>query len=163
MRRVRCARLGVHHLLRVAVVRGDEQRVACLLARSIDRADCRVCMRDRLDCRVKDARVADLVSFERDEKGGRRGAHHVGRGKVAHDKLVLGGADDVGDFVRYAAHAHLGQQVVRRYFGRVDQVPLLVLELLLDAAVEEERHVGVFLRFCERVSSGKDGGEARID
>ena len=74
--------------------------------------------------------------------------NHVGRRKVAHDKLVLGGADDLGDFVRYARDAHLGLQVVRGDFGRVDQVPLLVLELLFDAAVEEERDVRVFLRLC---------------
>ncbi len=59
--RVRRARLGIDHLLRVPVVRGDEQRVSRLLARGIDRADRLVRMRDRLDGRIKDARMPDLV------------------------------------------------------------------------------------------------------
>jgi hypothetical protein len=78
--------------------------------------------------------------------------HHVGRRKIAHDKLVLVLAHDSSYFVRDAVHAHLGLQVVRCHLGRVDKEPLFVLELLLDAAVEEECHVRVFLRLCVRWS-----------
>ena len=63
VRGVRRARLGVLHLLRVAVVCGHEQRVAGLLARSVDRADRRVRVHDRLDGGVEDARMPDLCVF----------------------------------------------------------------------------------------------------
>jgi hypothetical protein len=57
---------------------------------------------------------------------------------------------DLRDLVRDGLHAHPRLQVVRRDLGRRDHVPLLVVELRLDAAVEEERDVRVFLGFCVR-------------
>ena len=127
MRRVRRARLEIQHLFRVAVVRSDEQRVACLLARRIDSSDRLVRMRDRLDGGVEHARMANLyrgchsIHVSREDEGRERGdTHHVGRRKIAHDKLALGLAHDGGDFFRDVVHAHLGLQVVRRDFGRVD-------------------------------------------
>ena len=61
VRRVRRARLEIHHLFRVAMVSGDEQRVACFLARRIYNSDSLVRMRDRLYGGVELARVADLL------------------------------------------------------------------------------------------------------
>ena len=55
----------------------------------------------------------------------------------------------IGDFIRYALHAHLRVLIVRRNFRGRDHVALLRLKLLLHPAVEEERYVCVFLRFCQ--------------
>ena len=74
--------------------------------------------------------------------------YHVGWREITHDELVLGFAHDSSDLFSDSVDAHLRLQVVRRNLRRVDQVPLFVLELLLDAAVEEKGHVSVFLRFC---------------
>lgn len=78
MRGVRRARLGVDHLLRVSVVRGDEQDVARLLARLVHRPDRRVSMRDRLDGSVVHARVADLraCTFSQSLRMGKKGGGH---------------------------------------------------------------------------------------
>ena len=62
VRRVWRASLEVLHLLRVPVVRRDEQRVSCLLTCSIYSTDRLVRMRDRLNGSVEHARVADLRS-----------------------------------------------------------------------------------------------------
>jgi hypothetical protein len=75
--------------------------------------------------------------------------YHVWRGKVAHDKVVLVRLDNLGDFVGDALHAHLGLLVVSGDLWRGDHESLLLVELLLDTAVEEERDVGVFLRLLE--------------
>ena len=86
------------------------------------------------------------MSLREVSEGGR--TYHVGRREIAHDELVLGFAHDSSDLFSDSVDAHLRLQVVRCNLGRVDQVPLFVLELLLDAAVEEKGHVGVFLRLC---------------
>ena len=86
------------------------------------------------------------MSLREVSEGGR--TYHVGWREIAHDELVLGFAHDSSDLFSNAVHAHLRLKVVRRNLGRVDQVPLFVLELLLDAAVEEKGHVSVFLRLC---------------
>ena len=91
----------------------------------------------------------------------KQGTHHIGRREIAHDKLLLVLAHDSSYFFRDAVHAHLRLQIVSRDFWRVDQVPLFVLELLLDAAVEEERHVRVFLRLCVRWSVCMGAGGVR--
>lgn len=54
---------------------------------------------------------------------------------------------------------HLGLLVVLRDFGQVDQVPLLFLELLFDAAVDEKRDVHVFFRLCHTDRQGTQGDE----
>ena len=56
--------------------------------------------------------------------------------------------DDLRDFIRNALHTHLGELVIRRDFGRIDHVPFLPIELLLDASIEEERDMCVLFRFC---------------
>jgi hypothetical protein len=75
--------------------------------------------------------------------------HHIGRSKVAHDKLVFTTLDDLGDLVGDALGAHLGLLVVRRDLGRGDHFPVFILELFFDTAVEEEGDVGVLFGFCE--------------
>ena len=72
-------------------------------------------------------------------------AHHVWGSEVAHDELVLALLDDLRDLLRDALDTHLRVLVVRRHLRRRDHVALLVLELLLDTAVEEESDVSVFL------------------
>lgn len=75
--------------------------------------------------------------------------HHVRRGEITHHKLILVLLHQLGHLVRHALHAHLRLLVVRRHLRARDHEPLLVLELLLDAAVEEERDVRVLLRLCD--------------
>jgi hypothetical protein len=60
VRGVRVARRGIAHLLRVAVVRGDEEHVAVLLGGFVDGAHGFVGRGDGLDGGVVDARVTDL-------------------------------------------------------------------------------------------------------
>lgn len=64
MRRVRRARLGVAHLLGVAVVGGDEEDVAGGLAGFVDGADGGVGVGDGGDGGVEVAGVADLCVGE---------------------------------------------------------------------------------------------------
>lgn len=76
-------------------------------------------------------------------------AYHIGRSKVAHDKLVFTTLDDLGDLVGNALSAHLGLLVVRRDLRRGDHLPMFVLELLFHTAVEEEGDVCVLFGFCK--------------
>lgn len=133
VRGVGVSSLGVNHLLGVAVVGSDAEDVTGLLARVVDGPDSRIGSSDGLDSRVKDTSVAD----------------HVGRSKVAHDKLVLLGLEDLGDLVGDTLRTHLRLLVVGSDLGRGDHRTLLALVLLLDTAVEEESNVGVLLSLCE--------------
>lgn len=73
--------------------------------------------------------------------------YHIGRRKVAHDKLVFSALDDLGDLVGDALGVHLGLLVVRGHLGRGHHFPVFVFELLLDTSVEEESDVGVLFGF----------------
>ena len=55
--------------------------------------------------------------------------------------------DALAELVGYAGGAHFGVEVVGGYFGGRDHVSVFAGELLFDAAVEEERYVGVFFGF----------------
>ena len=81
----------------------------------------------------------------------KRRTHHIWRCEVAHDKLVLVGLDDFGDFIGDTLHTHFRKLVVRRDFGRINHVPFFSLELLLDTAIEEECDVRVLLCLCVHV------------
>ena len=74
-------------------------------------------------------------------------ADHVGVGIVHHDQVVLSRADGLDELVRHLRRAHLGLEVVGRDLRRGHQHARLARVLLLDPAVEKERHVGVFFGF----------------
>lgn len=125
--------LLVEHLLGVAVVGGDEEGVAALLALLVDLADGGVGLGAGNDGGVVDTGVAD----------------HVGRGKVVHEELELALLDALTELVGDGHGAHLGLLVVGGDTGRGDHVAVLVVELDLDTAVEEEGDVGVLFRLCD--------------
>ena len=82
--------------------------------------------------------------------GGRQNAgvsHHVTVGEVQDDQVVFSAPDARNRFVGHAIGAHLRLQIVGRDLGRVDQHAILARVRLLDAPVEEEGDMGVFLRF----------------
>ena len=60
MGRVWGSGVQIDHLLRVAVISRYKERVARLLARFVDRADCRVCVANSFDGCVKHAGMPDL-------------------------------------------------------------------------------------------------------
>lgn len=74
-----------------------------------------------------------------------RMSHHVRRREIVHQEVVTPAADAFAQPLGHARGAHLGVFVVRGYLGRGDQVAFFAGELFLDAAVEEEGDVGVFL------------------
>lgn len=61
MGRVGGSSVQVDHLFRVSVVGGNDEGVSHLLARFVDRADCRVGVGDGFNGCVKDARVPNLL------------------------------------------------------------------------------------------------------
>ena len=69
---------------------------------------------------------------------------HIWRGEIIHQELVLVLFDALAELGCDARSGHLGVEVVGRDFGGGDEVAVFAGELLLDAAVEEEGHVGVF-------------------
>jgi len=112
------------------MVSGDKEDVTVLLAGLVDDPDGFVRGGNTLDGGLVDTRVAD----------------HVWGREVVHEELELVLSNALGHLVGDAAGAHLGVQVVRGDLGRGDELALLVLELLLDTAVEEEGDVRVLLR-----------------
>ena len=130
----RAAVYGVKHLVGVAVVGGDDALAAVLDDLVHHAAGALVHGLDGLDGRFHHARVA----------------HHVAVGEVEDDDVVLLLVDALDDRVGHLVGAHLGLQVKRRHFlrgrGR-NQNSVLAGEHALLAAVEEERHVRVLLRF----------------
>ena len=72
---------------------------------------------------------------------------HVGRGEVVHEEFVLAFFDAGAELVGDACGAHFRVLVVGGYFWRGDHVSVFAWKFFLDAAVEEEGYVGVFLGF----------------
>lgn len=96
---VRIARIGIEHLLGVAVVCRDEQDVPSLFTCFVDDANRLVCLCNRLYSSIKYARMAYLtrayttlaaVTLERAKRD-----YHIRGGKVAHDKIMLAHCDDL--------------------------------------------------------------------
>ena len=122
--------LLIEHLLGIAVVGGDEEGVAALLALLVDLADGSVGLGAGDDGGVVDTGVAD----------------HVRGSKVVHEELELALLDALAQLVGDGHGAHLGLLVIGGDAGRGDHVSVLVVELDLDTAVEEEGDVGVLFR-----------------
>lgn len=126
--------VGELHLLGVAVVSGDEENVALLLAGLEDLANGLVGGLAADDGGLVDTSVAN----------------HVGRSKVVHDKGELLLTQTLDDLVGNASGRHLGGVVVGgdRLVGG-DEILGLVAGLegkdLFNAAVEEEGDVSVLL------------------
>jgi hypothetical protein len=125
--------LLVEHLLCVAVVGGDEEGVAALLALLVDLADSLVGLGAGNDGSVIDTSVAN----------------HVGGSKVVHEELELALLDTFAQLVGDSHGAHLGLLVVGGDAGRGNHVSNLVVELDLDTTVEEEGDVGVLFRLSD--------------
>ena len=121
--------LLVEHLLCVAVVGGDEESVAALLALLVDLANGLVGLGAGNDGSVVDTGVAD----------------HVRGSEVVHEELKLALLDALTELVGNSHGAHLGLLVVGRDARGRDHVSVLVVELDLDTSVEEESDVGVLL------------------
>ena len=70
---------------------------------------------------------------------------HVGIRQVDDREVIAPAANRLDERGGDTGRTHLGLQVVGRHFGGRDQLPVFSLERLLAAAVEEIRHVRVFL------------------
>lgn len=123
---VRRTSVRIDHLLGVTVVGGDGEDVAGFLACIVDGLDGLIGGGDGFDGSIEVTSVADLsvedrsVSAADDVEYIR--THHIGRSKVAHDKLVFTTLDDLGDLVGNALGAHLGLLVVSWHLGRGDHL-----------------------------------------
>ena len=73
--------------------------------------------------------------------------HHVAVGEVQDDDIIRTGFDPLHALVAHLVGAHLRLEIVGRHLGRGHQHPVLAGELGLHAAVEEEGHMGILLRF----------------
>jgi len=109
------------------VIGSDGDLIPSLHTRIIDRLNGLIRGRDRLDGGLKVTGMSD----------------HIGRSKVAHDKLVLARLDRLGDGIGYPLGVHLGLLVVGGYFGGRDHDSFFAGELLFDTSVEEKGDVGV--------------------
>jgi len=131
-----CPRLRIDHLFRIPMIRCHDQNVPGLFARLEYGLDRPIRVGDGLDGGFILSRVSN----------------HVGRSKVAHDELVFLRSDDFRHLVRHFQSGHLRLEVVRRHLGTVDQEPIFLFELPLDAAVKEKGDMGVLLGLWEDMS-----------
>ena len=122
-------RLGVCHLLRVAVIGSDQHLATDVEDRVADPPEAFVQHLDRLYRRIEEAGVPD----------------HVAVGIVADDEIETIAADRLDQPVRHLVSAHLRLQVVGRHLRRRHQDALFALVRGLDTAVEEEGDVCVLL------------------
>jgi hypothetical protein len=72
-------------------------------------------------------------------------SYHVWRSEVAHDEIVFALPDNLGNLLSDTLDTHLRVLVVCRHLRRGNHMALLVLELLLNASVEEESDVRILL------------------
>src|SRR5690606_38677064 len=128
--RMRPARIVVHHLVRVAVVRRDQRRAAHFPHRLHHLADALVHRLHGFHRRLKDSCVA----------------HHVAVGEVDHHQTVLAALNPLDRLFGHLKGAHLRLEIVRRHLGRRDELAVLAGVRLLVPAVEKVGHVGVLLR-----------------
>ena len=73
--------------------------------------------------------------------------YHVWIGKVNDDHIILPGLNCPGKFIAYLVRAHLRFQIIGGNLRRIHKNPVLIR--LLNAAVEEERHMCIFFRLCD--------------
>jgi hypothetical protein len=79
-----------------------------------------------------------------------RETYHIWWCKVAHDELMIALLDQFSDFIGHPLHRHFWLFVVCRDFRRGNHMPLFILILLLNSAVEEERNVSILFSLLER-------------
>jgi len=95
--------------------------------------------------------VANLASIEVSWRNRNKwkwaSANHIRRSEIAHHKVLLALFEHLYYFIGYTLRTHLRLLVVCRHLWRRDHVASLLWELFLDAAVEEERDMRVFLSF----------------
>ena len=119
----------VEHLVGIAVVGGEQRRAAHL---------------QNLVGYAFYALVNDVHGFNR-RRNNARVAHHVAVCKVQNHHVELARFELLNHLVGYEVCAHLGLQIVGRNLGRGDKVAHLPGVGGLNAAVEEEGYVRVFL------------------
>ena len=129
VRGVRAAGFRIAHHFAIAVIGGDEKRAAGFLDRLGDAAEPGIDRLHRLDRGRQVAGVAD----------------HVGIGVVEHDQIVFAGIDRGDRLVGEFGRRHFRLQIVGRDFRRRHHDAVLAGIGLLAAAVEEIRHVRIFL------------------
>lgn len=76
-----------------------------------------------------------------------RKTHHIRRGKVAHDKLVLFLFNLLCHSLRHAMCRHFRLLVVGGNFGAGDELAVFTIKLLLDATIEKESYVSILFGF----------------
>ena len=113
------------------MIRGDEQNAAHVLHSLFDLAHALVDGLHSLHCSFHDTGVS----------------HHVAVGEVHDDRVVLAGSDGLGGFRGHLPGAHLGDEVIGGKLLRArNEDTILPRADALNAAVEEEGDMGVFLR-----------------
>lgn len=90
-----------NHLFRIPMIRGDKENVVILLASLVDDTDGLVSGRDSLDSSIVYTGVTD----------------HVGRSKVAHDKVVLARGHLLGDLKRIQERGERGGRRMSEWLG----------------------------------------------
>ena len=105
-------------------------RATTLLDRLVDAAKLRIDGLNRLHRRLHLAGVPD----------------HIGVREVDDDYIERGVVERLDDNIGDAGRGHLGSEIVGCDLLRCDELPVFTAERLLDAAVEEVRHVRVL--FC---------------
>ena len=111
------------------MVSSDKEHVSALFALVVDLLDSLIGLRACLNSRFVHTSVAD----------------HIWWRKVVHQKLELAGLDPFTQLLRDSHGAHCRLQVIRGDLRGGNHFALLVLKLLLNAAIEEESNVCVFL------------------
>ena len=122
--------VGLHHVLGVAVVGGDDDLAAQLQGGGHHLAHAVVHRLGGLDGGLVHAGVA----------------HHVAVGEVQNDDVIGAALDALDALGGDQRLGHLRLEVIGGHLGGGDQAAILAGEHLLHAAVEEEGDMGVLLR-----------------
>ena len=120
----------IFHLVGVAVVGGQEHAAAHIANGLPNGFHAGVNRLDRLHRRVEHAGVT----------------HHVTVREIEDHHVVFAAADALGALVGHLVGAHLRLEVIGGDLRAGDDLAILALVGRFHAAVEEERHVGVFFR-----------------
>ena len=107
----------------------EEEDITTPLTLLVHRPNRRICMRTPLYRRLIHARMP----------------HHIRRRKVIHQEPKLPTPYPLHQPLAHGLRAHLRIEVVRRDPWGGYQIPLLAVKLLLNAAIEEERHMCILL------------------
>ena len=125
----RLAGLFVDHLVAVAVVSADEQLSVDFLDRLNDSADYLVNSFNSFDCSSFDAGMSD----------------HVAVCEVDYDRVILAASDSTAESIAYFERTHFRLKVICSDLRGRNKNSVFARERFLNAAVEEECYVCIFL------------------